>query len=370
MSISVPPPPVLAMSAPVTSGATIRTYVAGPPRCEDGPVAAERREQPVPDGIDFSGSLPEQWQARPITLHFEIAADGRPLSIRSDAPQPPYGANLGDDVEPAFAAWRFAAGAPRTGCIITFESRDVAVAEAEPRTLQLYLATRASPAFGFAPVQVADAARARIRPADASCPAQPGSRIWYWPDFDRIPQPEGTLSWSFLAFDVDSHGKARGLRLLGSSGNPDLDRRSLSALRHSVFTQPATGCTFNFYRNPGERMPPPPDRGELAVYRDDKATCEKEELPLRGAWTHMAPLDYPRNLGRRGIQGWAVVSYDVAPWGQTGNVRVLDSQPASGFGEAGRRIVEQSVRRPAAYGYTGCLERIRFVLPPPGPRVR
>jgi TonB family protein len=78
----------------------------------------------------------------------------------------------------------------------------------------------------------------------------------------------------------------------------------------------------------------------------------------------MAPLVFPENFRRRSIEGWAVIRYDVAPWGQTGNVRVAEAQPAAGFGDAARSIVQLSTRRPSAYGYTGCLELVRFVLPP------
>jgi TonB family protein len=74
---------------------------------------------------------------------------------------------------------------------------------------------------------------------------------------------------------------------------------------------------------------------------------------------------FAENVRRRGIEGWAVVPFDVAQWGQTNNVRIVAAEPASGFGEAARAIVQQSARRPAPYGYTGCLEQVRFVMPPP-----
>ena len=34
----------------------------------------------------------------------------------------------------------------------------------------------------------------------------------------------------------------------------------------------------------------------------------------------------------RAIEGWAVIAFDVAPWGGTGNVRVVASEPAADFG--------------------------------------
>ena len=61
---------------------------------------------------------------------------------------------MADDVEPAFAAWRFPAGAPRRHCTIRFESRDIEAAEAEPSLLHAYLATRASRLFRHSPPEV------------------------------------------------------------------------------------------------------------------------------------------------------------------------------------------------------------------------
>ena len=374
MSIDVPPPPVfIPGEAPseYRTVAMIRAYAAGPVSCSGQVVMPELRVDPVPDGLVVPSPSPaaEQPSLAAASLSFDIAADGRPVSIRRLPPFPPlYGMAMADDVEPALAAWRFAAGAPRRHCSIAVEVRDVPVEQAEAQLLYLYLSTRGSNLFRYAPSEVYDSALARIRPVGATCPRQPGARIWVWPDFDKIAAPAGTIAWDYFGFDVDSRGKALRLRLLGSSGNADLDRRAVAALRQSVFTRPATGCTYNFFRGPATRTPPPPGPESMAAYRAEAATCDRPPAPApassEGGWSQMAPLEFPENFARRGLQGWAVVRYDVAPWGQTGNVRVVESQPASGFGEAAKSIVQRSTRKPGPYGYTNCLETIRFKLPP------
>ncbi|HEX8216285.1 MAG TPA: TonB family protein, partial [Allosphingosinicella sp.] len=119
------------------------------------------------------------------------------------------------------------------------------------------------------------------------------------------------------------------------------------------------GCTYAFHRRQTEplRAPPPP---EEAAFRPADATCPSE----RPAWAHMPPLVFPEEFRRRAIEGWAVLRYDVAPWGATGNVSVLASEPAAAFGEQAVRIVSGARRAAGTQGYTGCVTRVIFILPP------
>ena len=358
-----PPPPIVidagpAAPAPVAAG-LIRVYLPGPVRCGGESVAPERTVEPAPGGLRvFPGSAGGSAdQTAHAELGFDIAPDGRPIGIKSlEASHRDFIGSVADDMEPAFAAWRFAAARPRTGCTLTFESRDTPVAGASPELLYRYLSTRASGLFGYSDEEISDAAWQRIRPQGGTCPRRPGARIWVWPDFDRIAQPPGTFAWNYFSFDVDARGKATRLRLMGSSGNSDLDRRSTAALNRSVFTRSATGCGYNFFRRPPAPMPAPARPEDLSLYREPSATCPAVPDPAHAGWAFTARLTYPENFRRRGIEGWAVIRYDVAPWGQTGNVRVADAQPASGFGVEAKLIVEQSRRKAAPFGYTGCLE--------------
>lgn len=69
-----------------------------------------------------------------------------------------------------------------------------------------------------------------------------------------------------------------------------------------------------------------------------------------------------------------MIAFDVAPWGQTGNVRVLAAEPAAEFGDAAQQIIRGAVKPPSPTGYTGCVERVRYIIrdggtaePPPPP---
>ena len=370
MPIDIPPPPAFVQpvaAAPSPMVPSIRSYAAGPARCGGETVTPLRVVDPVPDGMVLppQGSSAASRVQAPVTLAFEVDSEGRPVGI-ARAPENNW---MADDVEPAFAAWRFPAGAPRRHCTIRFDIRDMAVAEAEASLLHAYLATRASRLFRHSPPEVSRAAEARGRPAGSTCTPRPGARLWAMPDFDSIPQEQGRIGWNRLAFDVDGRGRAANIRLLGSSGNADLDRKSVAALRQSRFTRPARGCTYNFYRNPARPTPPPAAPVSLAAYRTDTATCDppQEQHSEERGWLSLAPLNYPENFRRRGIEGWAIIRYDFAPWGQTGNVSVVEAQPASGFGAMAKSIVERSRRRPAGYGGTGCLELVRFRMPPAEP---
>jgi outer membrane biosynthesis protein TonB len=60
-----------------------------------------------------------------------------------------------------------------------------------------------------------------------------------------------------------------------------------------------------------------------------------------------------------------VVRYDVAPWGGTGNIEVLASEPADAFGEAAKRVIAGATRPPSTTGATGCVDRVRFKMATP-----
>ena len=98
---------------------------------------------------------------------------------------------------------------------------------------------------------------------------------------------------------------------------------------------------------------------EEASFRPADATC-----PAQAEWAVSPTLTYPDNFRRRGIEGWAMIGYDVAPWGATGNVRVLATQPSDEFGAQAMRIITTAKRVPSATGYTGCVDRVSFKMGP------
>jgi len=362
LAAAVPPPPPIGMgtssppivttSGPLPGSLRIVTFDPGTARCggeEQRPVLAEL---PFPAGTMI---YREEAAPAPIRIRFSIDQEGRPLGITPTQPVP----LVGRDVAPALAAWRFEPGAARQDCEISFTLRSQAVEDADPALLHRYLALvhPRQPGFNAA---VGRAAFERTRLPGSTCfDPTPAVRQRVYPAFETIPQPLGTSSYTFLGFDIDARGRPTNARVLSSSGNEALDRQSLDAVSRSRFAPDARqGCSYFYYRTSSDAMEAPPPPAPEA-FGGSGPGC-----PSEGAkWAEMPPLVFPTNFQRRNIEGWAVIGYDLAPWGAVGNVRVLKAEPAAEFGDHAKGIVQRA-RRPASdAGATGCVTRVVYKLP-------
>jgi TonB family protein len=346
----------------VTPGGDIETAVlsfrAGPARCRGGEERLVVNEPPLPQVTGWNPGMPAP---APVRLRFRIDSSGRPLGIveeerRANFSGPYYASG---DALAAFAASRFAAGTERVDCTIAYDVAVETVVAADRATLYRLVALQPRPG-GPAGGLIFD----RTKPPGSNCFDDPrlNVRLRAYPAFEEIPQAPGTLSYSFLGFDLDSGGRPQKVRLLGSAGNAELDRQSLDAVRRSRFSPIAKrGCTYTYWRRQTEPLPapesPPPD-----AYRPDTASCPKDGTP----WAQMPPLSFPREFERRGIEGWAILKFDVAPWGGVGNVRILAAEPAQLFGLQAAQIVGSARKPPSEQGYTGCVTRVLFRMPMPG----
>ena len=352
-----PPPPPPFSSVQVKPGTpppepVIVRFHADPPRCagaEERPIV---REEPFPVALVPSRPVAAGGHVR---ISFTIDADGRPLGITA---VPWAGGSAVDtsDVAPAFAAWRFPAGAERRNCEIDFRIAPEPVGSAAAETLYRFLAIHPA-TRRYAPGSVGSAAFERIRPEGSNCRPRPNMRSQAFPPFELIPQPPGTISYSFMTFDIDGEGRARSVRLVSSSGNGRLDRESVRATEAFRFAPGArTGCTQYFFRRGGPMAPPPAP--EQDVYRRPGASCPAGET----AWAQMPRLVFPVPFNRRGIEGWAIVRYDVGADGVTRNVETVDFAPAAEFGAQAALIVRQARKAASEGGYSGCVERVIFRL--------
>lgn len=338
--------------SPATTGMIV-DFVPGAVACDGGaavPVAAERPFPVRAEGPD--GARPV-----PMTVTFRIDAEGRPLGIARGSGMfaVPHLYHPSEDVLPAFAAWRFAAGQPRTGCRMRFEPVAVPALEAPLALLRRYY---------VAPHQRgADAAALfrRLHPIDTDCvgTGAPRVRLRAFPDFDAIPQAPGTWSYSMTGFDIDRSGKPVRVRLTESGGNAALDRQSVAAVKRSRFAPEARqGCTYPYWRRATQPLSAPamPDKTRFVPA---EAQCPESDT----GWTTMPKLRFPAGFERRRIEGWALIGYDVAPWGATGNVRVLAAEPAAAFGEQADRIIQSARQAASPTGRSGCVDLVRFVMP-------
>jgi TonB family protein len=308
------------------------------------------RELPIPE----AGHVYLRTPAHPVTLAFSIDNRGRAIDIEETSADQPIQGYM-DDAAPSLAAWQFTPGPARTRCTISYSVHTLTAAEAPRSDVYYAFATRRGNLPALRPFYERDIA------AGSDCYGPfPNFRLQAFPPYDELDRQPGSISWNMIGFDIDAKGRTRNVRLLGSDHDAALDDSSMDAVRASRFAPGAHhGCALPFRLFPGTTLKPPPAAPTLD-YRAPDAQCE--ELPEK--WASMPPLKFPEPFRRRSIEGWAIVRFDVAPWGETGNVEVVNAQPAAAFGEAAERIVRRAKKPPSPRGFSGCVDKVYFKMRP------
>ena len=349
----VPPPiigvpfPHAAPSSGVGSGQMFVTWTAQDVRCAGVPMAFARPPAAMPA---LGWSTPGNGM-KPVAYSFTIDPTGRPLDITRIAKGYVVAS---EDLTPALAVSQFALGAARGECSLTFMPSPQPIAVAPVTSVMAYTM--------FSGQRPTPEMWARVKPVGSTCYGPvPQVRNRAFPDFDAIPKQPGRPSWSMIGFDIDDSGKPVHLRPVAGNGNAVLEAASMTAVADSRFAPGArVGCRYPYRVGAGTLSAPP--MPEEASFRVAGATC-----PTKVEWAVGPVLTYPETFRHRAVEGWAVIGYDVAPWGQTGNVRVLAAQPAVEFGEQAVRLLALAKRVPSSAGYTGCVDRVKFRM---GPTVR
>ena len=359
VATSVPPPIVSTTASKPEPWLT--TFRAGEVRCGGDKPHVLHREQPMPAAyMRYPGLRPAQVAPAPIRLDFRIDRSGRPLGITISGAAVPHGA----DIMPAFAAWRFEKGADRANCDILFERHETPVPEADLQSIYRLMALVDPRQLGGGGA-LRGAVLRRAAPDGSDClDRRPATRQQVFPAFEQIPQTPGTVSYSFMTFDIDAAGRPVNVRLVSSGGNAELDRQSLDAATRSRFAPgERRGCLMWFHRTPTEPLEAPlaPSAESLAPPGSNCPTDAREP------WVKLPPLVFPNEFRRRNIEGWAVVGYDLAPWGGVGNVQLLAAEPAKPFGERAVSVVRNGTKKESPNGYRGCAIRVRFVITDDGP---
>jgi len=173
-------------------------------------------------------------------------------------------------------------------------------------------------------------------------------------DDRRIPQTPGVPSYAVASFDIDADGMPHNPGIVASDGNRVLEAAASDAAGRSryVGNAPRTRCTIPFRRAATEPVPAPP--------MPPKAAYPEGRCPEPVRWARLLNLEFPDAFRRRAIEGWAIVRYDLAPWGATGAVTVLASEPAADFGEQARRMIIAARAEAAPNGAQGCIARVQY----------
>lgn len=336
-SVSVPVVNMPALSQGMLS------WQPGEIRCDGQTVIGAQMQRP-----DVALATTDPQRVRSVAYRFAIDDAGRPHSIkRDDAGITPYAQDIG----PALAASRFAAGAARSACTVHYTARFDPVDQAPIADLAAYSIFPAGmklPKAGWERLGSAGNCRDTPRPAVL---------LRAYPDFSKVAATPGVRDWTLVVFDTDAQGRPVDARVAHGTGNDDLDAAAVEAVRGSRFTGGArTGCLYPYRRAAGRlAAPEKPDEGQM---RPADATC-----PAKIEWTTRPTTSYPLAYRQRAIEGWAVLSFDAAPWGEIGNVKILDAQPSADFGEQATRILRSGRLVPSTQGATGCVETVKFKMP-------
>lgn len=339
--IGEPSPPTVPVAPPVVGSPAqqvLTAWRAGIATCAGHVVQPLDAPAPYPTA---SWAVPGTGPS--VTYTFRLDAHGRPLGI----------ARLGDafiadagDLGPALATSRFAPGEHRY-CRITFTADRQPFDRAAVADVMAYTVT---PSVG-----IPREAWERVKPAGTTCydPA-PEVLIRAFPDFHRLPPNPGGTRWSMVGYDLDARGRPVHVRTVGGTGGPALAEASRDAVARSRFERGArTGCVYPYWQR-GTTLPAP-EGPKAAALRPPDATCPAE-LPYQRQPT----LTYPEAYRRRSIEGWAIVRFDVAPWGEIGNLSVLAAEPAAEMGEAALSVVRSATKPATSTGYVGCVDRVNF----------
>ncbi|MEM7702791.1 MAG: energy transducer TonB [Pseudomonadota bacterium] len=304
----------------------------------------------IPRRIPIRTSRPPQAQPR-VIYDFALGEEGRALSMV--ASMGGRGRTFGVDLEPALAAARFTPQKAVTQCQVTFTQTITPYDEASLAdliTLVIHSRRAPVPKDTWPRFVEGDCFASRARQLER-----------HTPDYRKLPKRPGANNWVMISYNIDEDGAPFGIETVGGNGEPKLEAASKKALSDSrwVDEDPRTGCWR--YDFTAADVIPAPEAPDLAQFGEWPDACEADDR-----WAKAPKLAYPKHYQRRGIEGWAIFRYDVASWGQIGNIELLDAQPTKELGEAAKRVLSSALYKKTQGGLTGCIEKVVFRLPEKG----
>lgn len=284
------------------------------------------------------------WNApQEATLTFALDAEGRPFGIASNAAE--RSRLQMRDLMPALRASRFAVEAPQTGCTIRYTPELRSLSDAPLETLAR---------FGVAQrLRMNKDAWERLSPGDCRSAPRLAPLTRSYPDFRKLERREGERQWTYVRYDIDAEGVPVNLATGETSGYAALDAEALRAVAAGRYAGgPRSGCIQAWWTGAATiPAPPPPPKPKV----EGNPACE-----IKDRWEKEPRLVFPSNYQQRAIEGWAILRYDVAPWGQIGAITVLAAEPSTEFGDAAKSVLNSAKFKPRESGLSGCIDRVVF----------
>ncbi|MEO0440789.1 MAG: TonB family protein [Pseudomonadota bacterium] len=367
-SVSTPPPPPrVVLPVPAISGDIRRNSDPLVLKLEQRSLICGG--QPVtpllsqePDPAVLNGRVARRYhqadlKVRFLMLEFDINDLGQAVNIRSEV-IPEKGALLAiwlPDAIPVLATWQFAKNQPREACQLQLALNTNTVADTDMATLIKLRALKLT-SDKTARRQIAR----RIISPDATCLKKPRPRflVRNSPDYLALSSNPGAINYVALVHDIDAEGRVINIRNSGNSGHAELNQaaeQSLVSNQYATSRDPArTGCPRYYKMSPKKTVTYAKPEEETAPAETCKGLPED--------WIKKPDVEYPKNFLRRSIEGWAEIQFDVAPWGQVGNVSVLRAEPSTTIGDGAKRAIQVARKAASERGYTGCIEMVRFEM--------
>lgn len=283
---------------------------------------------------------------------FSVDADGHVIDLKRKMDTRPSLTGWGLDEQSAIVAtWRFAPGAAAKDCAVDLAPRYIPIAEASPA--RLFEALAADPR---APSPVL---RKAITAAAGDCDMRRRPQTIVYPDLRAFDDKSVDPAWAGLSFDIDASGAVRDVKVVAQHGEPAFADAAASAVAEArYFPGPARkGCSVAFRAMPKATEAPSRPSGESFERPQDACEVTQAQLNIPQA------KPYPPAFGKRRVAGWAILRFDVAPWGQVGAIEVLAAQPSEVFGNYARNLLQGARPNPPPTGYRGCVVPIVYALP-------
>lgn len=307
------------------------------------PVAPARLNAPLPT----TAFLLPKGSEEPVSLAFDLDAEGRPFNIRNMAEKPlPPPAR---DLMPSLRASRFAVDAPLQDCRISYVLQSEIIAQASQETIaELGVALK---------LRIPTEAWDRIIAGDCRKSPRLAPLSRRYPDFRKLTRREGARQWVYVTYDIDADGVPVNLAVPLTSGYGELDAEARAAVAAGRYAGgPRSGCVQAWWTGAAKIPAPPiPPKSET---RGNPA-CE-----IKDRWEREPRLTFPSSYLQRAIEGWAILRFDVAPWGDVGAIEVLAAQPSAEFGEAAVNVIKRARYKPQEGGLSGCVDRVIFRVRP------